>query len=377
MKLNYVDLFLDLFSLLSIMQGSPGCIISISLRMVNTKSGAKLVGGRTRAGVAIGLFYRNKLETKNGNKTARKKLFKEKIESQPVISRGEEVLAHRKKIIFTKNPPSEAVIEDKFASSFCNGKSASADASKLCNNWKLEVNECPANGQTIASKTSENIYSKVYARNFSRSRRKFVEFDLNYGSYKISKVRINLVKHKLSKAQLLSLKLKKIPKNECIKNRRQKTISRKKTGIPVHLIPHGSSIIIDQVVPGKVTRIPHSLRYVKPSRTADNYGLGNKQDIEFDEADCPRKAVPRWAQGDVLDHALAEQEETDTDCIFSVCDPPNLDLMFPQAAARRDIWRTPPSSYSSRFGQRVEEVQGVVGEDLVRYVTGRLENKNC
>ena len=127
----------------------------------------------------------------------------------------------------------------------------------------------------------------------------------------------------------------------------------RKSGLPVLLIPDGSSPILDCVVRGQVSRIPHSLRYVKPSHTADNYGLGNKQDMEFDDEDCPRKVIPRWAQGEMLEQSLAQQEEVDiSNLIFSVCDPPNLDMMFPQAASKRDIWRTPPSSYSSRCGQR-------------------------
>merc|ERR1711936_1108018 len=119
---------------------------------------------------------------------------------------------------------------------------------------------------------------------------------------------------------------------------------RRKSGIPVLLIPEGSCTILDCVVKGKVSRIPHSLRYIKPSHTDDNYGLGNQQDIEFDDEDCPRKVIPRWAQGEMLEQALIEQDEVDiSNVIFSVCEPPNLDKMFPQAAAKRDIWRTPPN----------------------------------
>ena len=142
----------------------------------------------------------------------------------------------------------------------------------------------------------------------------------------------------------------KIQKTQCIRKSRRKTVINKKTGIPIHLFPVGRSIIRDQLVPGQVSRIQNSIRYFKPSQTGENYDLGNEKEMEFDEADCPRKAVPRWAMGDMLKHALTEQEEIDTDCIFSVCDPPNLDIMFPQSAAKRDIWRTPVSSYSSRWG---------------------------
>lgn len=354
-----------------------GCTLSISIRMVQTKSQAAIVGGKGAVEVAFGLFYSKKLETKSENKTARKKLFSKQNESKTELKHSSQRHLTKKKVIFTTNSPTKAFIQDKFPRCVSNGKSA--DGPHANHRSQHTVKDCPANGRTISTKRSENIYSKVYSRNFSKIRSRInVEFELNKISYKISNVRINLVKVKLSGAQLRSLKSASLPQNDCLKNRRQTTLSGKKAGIPVLLIPHGSYAILDSVVPGKVSRIPHSLRYIKPSRSADNYGLGNKQDIEYDDEECPRKAIPGWAQGDKLDEALVEQEEFDiTSLIFSDCDPPNLDLMFPQAAAKRDIWRTPPSSYSSRWGTNVEEVQEGAEQELVRYVTDRLENKNC
>ena len=379
LKFNYVGIFVGIFCSSVRMPGGLGCWITLTVRMVKPKAADNQEGGEgVQKGLNIGMFYGDKLETKRGNKTAKQKLFKDKLRIDPKITKGGESQLVTKKSIFTDNPVSQAIIKDTFSSLQSNSKS-SAGREKI-RNRNLEMRKGDGSGRTDQRKLGENIYSKVYVRNFSRARRKnFVEFELNNDSYKISKVRINLVKHKLSKAQLLSLKLKNLPKNECLKNRRHKEICQKKTGIPVHLIPYGVSSIIDHIIPGKISRISDSIRYIKPSCSVDNYGLGNKQDIEFDDSDCPRKAVPSWAQGKTLDQSLAEQEETETDLIFSVCDPPNLDLMFPQAAARRDIWRTPPSSYSSRWGQegnRGEEVleeQGLQGEDLVRYVTGRLK----
>lgn len=360
------------------MLGRLGHTPSILIRMVRTKSGGGLVGSEGPVDMAIGLLYGKKLETRSEIKTSRKKLFADQKEVKHVLNRRNGKESSRKKVIFKSNTPSKAFIQDKFPNGVYNGESAVPSHAK--HQSKPTVNaECLGNGRRISPKrSSDNIYQKVFSQNFSKIRsRTKVQLPLNNVSYKISNVRIDLVRLKLSPAQLKSLKLSSLAKNNCLKNRR-KISPGKKSGIPVLLIPHGSYSILDCVVRGKVSRIPHSLRYIKPSPTADNYGLGNKQDIEYDDEDCPRKAVPCWAQGDILDEALAEQEEFDiTSLIFSVCDPPNLDLMFPQAAAKRDIWRTPPSSYSSRWGQRVEEVQGGAKEELVRYVTDRLENKDC
>jgi len=379
------------------MLASLDCTISIRLSMVNTKAGGKVGQQKGQAAaVAIGLFYNNKLQIKSESKTGRKKVVKEKTArhtvTQPDIS--EHVTVKKTKII--RNPVCEAIIQDKFASPVSNGKTAVWCGSQKQRDWN-RVTEKFAGKSKLGSSNAVsklgssnavskigssnavagNIYSKVYLNNFSRTRHKRgSNFDSKLDRSKVTKLRINLVKYKLSSDQLVSLQLKTLPRNDSVKNRRFKLTDQTKDGIPVHIITDVSSIIIDQVLPGKVSRIPHSLRYIKPSRSADNYGLGNKQDIEYDDSDCPRKDVPRWAQGDMLDQALGTQEQFDTDQIFSTCEPPNLDLMFPQAAAKRDIWRTPPSSYSSRYGQLVEEKQEGGEEDLVKYVTGRLENKD-
>jgi len=131
------------------------------------------------------------------------------------------------------------------------------------------------------------------------------------------------------------------------KRNKRKTIQTR-TGLLLHISPDISSSILDRLIPGRVSRTSNCLRYLRPTRVSDNYGLGNMGEIEQDQPDYPRKGVPSWAQWDMMDNMLQDQEEVDTDQIFSMCESPNLDLMFPLTAARRDIWRTPPCSMSSR-----------------------------
>jgi len=132
------------------------------------------------------------------------------------------------------------------------------------------------------------------------------------------------------------------------KRNKRKTTIQTRTGLLLHMSPDSSSSILDRLIPGRVSRTSNCLRYLRPTRLSDNYGLGNMGEIEQDRPDYPRKGVPSWAQWDMMDKMLQGQEEVDTDLIFSMCESPNLDLMFPQTAARRDIWRTPPCSLSSR-----------------------------
>jgi len=359
------------------MLGKIGRTPSILLSMVNTKYGASLVGSEDPVSMAIGLFYGKKIENqrRGTNSNSRKKLFTEEKKS-PVVKKqkNSNVSFSRKKVIFKTNSPTKCLIRDKLTKrqDVHNGKSADTLADSKNTNHKLK--ELLQTHETNPPKQkTENIYQKVYTKNLRKIRNSTKNHvELNKVNYRITNVRIDLVKHKLSTSQLRDLRLQGF-----LKQRRQASLV-KKSGIPVLIISEGSSTIQDSVVRGVVSRIPHSLRYIKPSHTADDYGLGNKQDIEFDDEDCPRKVIPRWAQGELLEQALVEQEEVDvSNMIFSVCEPPNLDLMFPQAATKRDIWRTPPSSYSSRLGHRVEEKQGGSQEELVRFVTDRLVNKNC
>ena len=356
------------------MLGNFDCIPSILLSMVNTKYGANLVASEGPVGFSIGLFYGKKLQTRQETKSnSRRKLFPEDRKRPSVMKQKNDSNFVRKKVIFKTNSPSKCIIQDKLTKrrGVYNGKSAETVKNSGRADHKAEKFE-PR--KTIPqNQKSENIYQKVYKQNLRKIRNCTEDnFQSHNVSYKISNVRIDIIKHKLSPDQLRGLNLSGYSKQRRLAN------TRKKCGIPVLLMPEGSFRILDCVVKGKVSRIPHSLRYIKPSHTADNYGLGNQQDIEFDDEDCPRKVIPRWAQGELLEQALVEQEEVDiSNMIFSVCESPNLDLMFPQAASKRDIWRTPPSSYSSRFGHRVEEVQGGPKEDLIRFVTERLVNKDC
>merc|ERR1712179_353034 len=250
-----------------IMLGNFGRTPSILLRMVNTKYGANLVASEGPVGLAIGLFYGKKLQTRQGTKSnSRRKLFPE----------------DKKKVILQTNSPSKCLIRDKLSKrrGVYNGKSA--DTVPNPGNADNKVKELlePRRKSSQKQKT-ENIYQKVYKQNLRKPRNCTQDHSLesdNVG-YKISNVRIDIVKHKLSLSQLRGLKLQGYLK------KRRHTNLRRKSGIPVLLIPEGSCSILDCVVKGKVSRIPHSLRYIKPSHTDDNYGLGNQQDIEFDDED--------------------------------------------------------------------------------------------
>ena len=95
----------------------------------------------------------------------------------------------------------------------------------------------------------------------------------------------------------------------------------------------------------KIIRLNSSLTYVKPSQSEENYGLGGKLDMEKDDVDNPRKAIPLWAQDKSLKKALKSQITIDTDMIFSSCDSLDSDLtsMFPGSGSRILCSYTSPS----------------------------------
>jgi len=108
---------------------------------------------------------------------------------------------------------------------------------------------------------------------------------------------------------------------------------------------------------GVVRRVAHSTRYIKPSRSRDNYGLGGRQEMLWDDPELPRREVPDWARaGRGLLHQLAVQASTPPDWVWGDCGSVDLAAMFPESAARRDILRTPPSSGSSRHPPRLSLV---------------------
>lgn len=69
----------------------------------------------------------------------------------------------------------------------------------------------------------------------------------------------------------------------------------------------------------------------EPSQAEDNYGLDDlKSDEDTDDEDCPRKQVPKWAEGTQLRTSLLKQcyMGPDLDMIFFTVEMPDLSTMF-------------------------------------------------
>lgn len=75
----------------------------------------------------------------------------------------------------------------------------------------------------------------------------------------------------------------------------------------------------------------------EPSQDEDNYGLDDlKSDEDTDDEDCPRKEVPKWAEGSQLRTALLKQcyMGPDLDMLFFTMEMPDLSAMFAQQRKR-------------------------------------------
>jgi len=92
----------------------------------------------------------------------------------------------------------------------------------------------------------------------------------------------------------------------------------------------------------------------EPSHSEDNYGLEDlKSDEDTDDEDCPRKQVPKWAEGTQLRTALLKQcyMGPDLDQIFCTIEMPDLTVMFDHQRKRfhkrtsSACWETPPESF--------------------------------
>ena len=125
-----------------------------------------------------------------------------------------------------------------------------------------------------------------------------------------------------------------------------KSFSKTNTGKVTYLDDEQISFLKDLPINNfKIIRLSSSLTYVKPSQSEENYGLGGKLDMEKDDVDNPRKAIPLWAQDKSLKKALKAQMTIDTDMIFSSCDSLDSDLrsMFPGSGSRILCSYTSPS----------------------------------
>merc|ERR1712233_204160 len=93
----------------------------------------------------------------------------------------------------------------------------------------------------------------------------------------------------------------------------------------------------------------------EPSHSEDNYGLEDlKSDEDTDDEDCPRKQVPKWAEGTQLRTALLKQcyMGPDVDKIFFQIEDPDLSVMFNQQKKRyfkrtsSACWDSAPQSFN-------------------------------
>eukprot|EP00092_Neocalanus_flemingeri_P076406 GFUD01094768.1.p1 GENE.GFUD01094768.1~~GFUD01094768.1.p1 ORF type:complete len:354 (+),score=123.27 GFUD01094768.1:133-1062(+) len=99
----------------------------------------------------------------------------------------------------------------------------------------------------------------------------------------------------------------------------------------------------------------------EPSKDEDNYGLDDLNSGEdTDDEDCPRKVVPKWAEGTQLRTALLKQcyMGPDLDLIFANVEMPDLGTMFEQQRKRfykrtsSAVWGTPPESFKHASKRR-------------------------
>merc|ERR1712119_165962 len=92
----------------------------------------------------------------------------------------------------------------------------------------------------------------------------------------------------------------------------------------------------------------------EPSQDEENYGLDDlSSDEDTDDEDCPRKEVPKWAEGTQLRTALLKQcyMGPDLDMLFFTMEMPDLSAMFAQQRKRffkrtsSAQWDKPPESF--------------------------------
>merc|ERR1719318_2056041 len=99
----------------------------------------------------------------------------------------------------------------------------------------------------------------------------------------------------------------------------------------------------------------------EPSQDEENYGLDDlNSEEDTDDEDCPRKVVPKWAEGSQLRTALLKQcyMGPDLDSIFANVEMPDLSMMFAQQRKRffkrtsSAVWETPPESFKHAAKKR-------------------------
>merc|ERR1719318_1496886 len=110
---------------------------------------------------------------------------------------------------------------------------------------------------------------------------------------------------------------------------------------------------------------PERLTWPNPDRALiskqTNNGLDDlNSEEDTDDEDCPRKVVPKWAEGSQLRTALLKQcyMGPDLDSIFANVEMPDLSSMFAQQRKRffkrtsSAVWETPPESFKHAAKER-------------------------
>ena len=120
-----------------------------------------------------------------------------------------------------------------------------------------------------------------------------------------------------------------------------------------------------------VRRLERALRYLKPSKTADNYGLGGKAEIDRDDVDRPIKQIPVWAEQRNYLKQMSAQADVDTDLIFAVCEPPNMREMFPNSSNIGTSLATPLQTKKSK------KIHAEKNGNTLEYFSRNLLNSFC
>ena len=87
-------------------------------------------------------------------------------------------------------------------------------------------------------------------------------------------------------------------------------------------------VLKTQSVKKPIRRLNLAVRYLKPSQSEDNYGLGGKTEIDRDDVDRPIKQIPVWAEKRNYLKKMSSQAAVDSDMIFGVCEPPDMREIF-------------------------------------------------
>ena len=90
----------------------------------------------------------------------------------------------------------------------------------------------------------------------------------------------------------------------------------------------------------RIVRIVKTIRYLKPSKTETNYGLGGKSEMDRDDVDNPLKQIPEWAEERNYLRQMSAQAELDPEEIFAPCGPPDLQEIF--SDYRRSVFDSSP-----------------------------------